>query len=83
MKYQARINVEVLRLMLKYEAVHKVTEQTFTDTQTSLVPNFTRSSGLGCLSNINNWTSGSMERKSEEIVAAKSFLIRKHHFFWI
>lgn len=35
--YQARINVEVLRLMLKYEAVQKVTEQAFMDTPTSLV----------------------------------------------
>lgn len=47
MKCQARINVEVLGPMLKYEAVHKFTEQIFTDTPTSLVPQVTLSSGLG------------------------------------
>lgn len=46
-KYQARRNVEVFKLMLKYEALHKVTEQIFTDTPTRLVLRVSLSPGLG------------------------------------
>lgn len=80
MRHRARINI---LHMLKYETVHRVTEQTFLNTPTSLVPKFTLGSGLGFLLNINHRMSGRVERKSGEIVAAKSFIVRKHDFFWI